>query len=212
MTQQETTPTVNAARWATYSAAGIAALACGADTAEADITYVEVNQEWTTDDDVYFALEGPAALNFWHPAGGARVGVFNGGFYGEIVGFSANDFGYVSNLGSGVNVSAQPTVEGFATFAFNGGYTNSQFVDTSGFFGFQFDAGAGTQYGWGRLTAAGDSPVNTYTIVDYAYADVGESIATGQISAVPEPTSLGLLALGGLGVLANRRRKTSSAS
>ena len=34
------TTKLNAKRWATYSAAGVAALAAGADTAEADITVV----------------------------------------------------------------------------------------------------------------------------------------------------------------------------
>jgi hypothetical protein len=214
MKQESSESKLSIKRWATYSAAGVAALTSGADTAEAEITHVVVGSTWTTDNDFYYALDGSAALNFYHPGAGAQVGVFNNGAaYGNIVGFSANGFNYVSNLASGVNVSTQPTGGVFGTLAFGPGYAGSQFSDTSGFIGFSFDAGAGTQFGWARVTAAGDAPVNTYTIEEYAWGMVGESIATGQtISAVPEPSSLGLLALGAVGVLATRRKKLSLAS
>ena len=49
------------------------------------------------------------------------------------------------------------------------------------------------------------SPLNGLTIIDYAYADVGESISVGQ--TVPEPGSLALLALGAAGVSAWRRKR-----
>jgi len=213
MKNKDKTSTVNKKRWATYSAAGIAALVSGADTAEAQITHVVVGSTWTTGDDFYYALDGSAALDFYHPGSVALVGVFNNGAqYGNIFGFSANGFPYVSNLASGANLSTQNALSGaFATLAYNGGYTNSQFVNTSGFFGFSFDAGSGTQFGWARLTALNDG-VNSFTIEEYAFADAGTAIAVGQTAAVPEPSSLGLLALGACGVLANRRRKTALAS
>ena len=50
-------------------------------------------------------------------------------------------------------------------------------------------------------------PSNTLTVQEYAFAGVGETIKVGEIDAIPEPSSLGLLALGAAGVLANRRRK-----
>ena len=201
-------------RWAAYSAAGVAALTTGADTAEADITHIVVGSTWTTGDDFYYALDGSAALNFYHPGGGALVGVFNNGAaYGNVVAFSANGYSYVSNLASGVNISTQAAGGVFGTLAYNGGYANSQFVNTSGIFGFSFDAGNGLQFGWARITAAGDAPTNTYTIEEYAFASVGEEIAAGQtVAAIPEPSSLGLLALGAVGVLATRRKKHSLAS
>jgi hypothetical protein len=48
------------------------------------------------------------------------------------------------------------------------------------------------------------SPLNSFTMVDYAWADPGETILTGQI---PEPGSLGLLALGALGLVAWRKQR-----
>ena len=48
------------------------------------------------------------------------------------------------------------------------------------------------------------NPLNTATFVRYAWADPGESIRAGQI---PEPGTLGFLALGCVGVLAWRRKR-----
>ena len=90
------------------------------------------------------------------------------------------------------------------------GFPNSQWVGAGlmGFIGFKFDAGNGTQYGWARVRMDSGPSANTYTLIDYAFADPGENIATGQ---VPEPGSLGLLALGGAGLLAWRKRRKKEA-
>ena len=50
-------------------------------------------------------------------------------------------------------------------------------------------------------------PWNAYTVVDYAYADAGESILAGQ-TEVPEPGTLGLLATGAIGLLLWRRKRS----
>ena len=57
-----------------------------------------------------------------------------------------------------------------------------------------------------RVTMDG-GPSHTLTVQEYAYADAGESIQVGQIDAIPEPCSLGLLALGAIGLAAQRRRR-----
>ena len=52
------------------------------------------------------------------------------------------------------------------------------------------------------------APGNSFTVVDYAYGDAGDSVDTGQ---VPEPGSLALLALGGAGLIAWRKRRSAKA-
>jgi hypothetical protein len=212
--KEQTDSKLDMKRWAAYSAAGMAALTASADTAEAEITHIVVGATWTSGDDFYYALENGASLNMFHPGGRARAGVYNAtnGTLGSIAGFAQNGFNYASNLGSGVNISTQAFLGGFLDLASGSGYAGSQFSDTSGFLVFTFDTGGGSQFGWMRLTAAGDAPVNTYTIEEYAWGDVDEAVSVGQTVSVPEPSSLGLLALGAVGVLATRRKKLAVAS
>jgi hypothetical protein len=79
----------------------------------------------------------------------------------------------------------------------------------TGFLAFKFNLGAGVQYGWARVTMDSGTPLNNFTLVDYAYASPGQSIMTGQ-TAVPEAGSLGLLALGAVGLLAWRKQRAAS--
>jgi hypothetical protein len=80
-----------------------------------------------------------------------------------------------------------------------------EFLDSGiGFLAFTFFSdGFQPRYGWARVDMSG-SPLNSLTIVDYAYGDINEQVAVGQ---VPEPGSLGLLAAGGAALLAWRRRR-----
>jgi hypothetical protein len=80
-----------------------------------------------------------------------------------------------------------------------------------GYIGFDFDRGAGIQYGWARIKITG-APLYRFIVLDYAWGDPHQKIRTGQKSAkataeaAPDRGALGLLALGGAGLLAWRRR------
>jgi hypothetical protein len=101
----------------------------------------------------------------------------------------------------------------YSSFQF-GPWVNNQ----GGFLGLRFNNASGTHYGW--LQGAGDvaSEVKTFTITDWAYESCpGVGISTGATSGggacdspggqTPEPSTMGLLALGALGLPLLRRRK-----
>jgi len=92
--------------------------------------------------------------------------------------------------------------------------------------GFRFNSGAGMQYGWVRIRWGGCS-WNGYTVKDYAWGDPGDQIKAGQRQLHEDETqvapqaakspdavplaysqgSLGLLALGAVGLQAWRRSR-----
>jgi hypothetical protein len=207
-------------RWVAYATAGAATALVGANAAEGAIHYVSVNQPFAGAQASNFQLDQAGdSIRFSHAvtSATARQAAYFGPNLGIATaafrGFSAGAFKYASKLSSGQNVSAGPFITGRGTLAFFLGYTNSQFLNAgpNQFVGFRFNGGAGVEYGWARLTMAG-APTNSFILVDYAWADPGESITAGQQVQVPEPGSLGLLALGGVGLLAwrNRRAKTAA--
>ncbi len=131
---------------------------------------------------------------------------------------------FASKLGAGVNIGAQvflPHTQGSITFGSQlpllaGGADPApmQFLPgTTGFLAFEFKLGATQEYGWVRLTnipnsngRGGNTPnVNDINVVDLAYSD-DPNFKTGQ-TAVPEPATVGLLALGSAGVAAMRLRR-----
>jgi hypothetical protein len=87
----------------------------------------------------------------------------------------------------------------------SGGFYNDGNGDT-GYIGLSISSEAGTNYGWAHMTF---SPIDgTLTLHDYAYeTDPGVGIVTGVV-AVPEPSSIALLAagVGGLALLRARRK------
>ena len=87
------------------------------------------------------------------------------------------------------------------------------------FFGVQFSDGIDQFYGWARVSMPSDG--SKLTLHDLAYNEnPGEHILAGEMSdpnatlgtPVPEPGTLGMLALGAAGVFALRRKKNKSAS
>ena len=208
-------------RWTAYATAGAATALMSMESAEADITYSGVLNRPFADsnpgaeggqDLAFFALGSNASFGLLHAqemklniAGFFMRGDISAMFRGSS---GPGNFRYPSRLNSGVNVSVgnfvqNATISYAATLAYVA--TAGNFRDPGiGFIGFKFDGGSGTQYGWIRLQMNGAANGNTFTLVDFAFADPGEQIATGQI---PEPGSLGLLALGATGLLVWRKRR-----
>ncbi|MEO8439316.1 MAG: PEP-CTERM sorting domain-containing protein [Spartobacteria bacterium] len=216
---------ITSGRWAAYATAGAATALAYTNTAEAVIHHFDVNEVFNAQNvpGTYvikaFNLEPGAYLTFLH-ATGPLGGGFAGFYFGTLGALSAkflgvtgtlngNPYHYVSKLGLGQSIANQTNflanIPGkFDALASGYGYPNSQWVAPgTGFIGFRFDVGDGTQYGWARLEMDG-AKLNSYTFVDYAFADPGQTLRTGQ---VPESgSSLGMLALGAAGLLALRRQ------
>lgn len=205
-----------------YATAGAATALAGVNSAEADIHYsgmLNVPFPAQSSSVGTFALDNGAVIRFaninsyYSSAGVALFRIQGAAVSNMFRGSAVGGFRYPSNLASNALVSGGPfaahNANFFATLAYAGGFAHSKFLAAgTGFIGFRFNGGGGIEYGWARVTMEG-APGNGFTLVDYAWGDTGTAIMAGQ-TAVPEPGSLGLLAIGAAGLLFWRKQRSKA--
>ena len=220
---------ISSSRWLAYASAGAATALAGAAPTKAEIHYsgrIDATFRYDDEKTETFALDPGAFIAFEHDLSGQGLGrVYfqvhgraNAGFVGTYLGF---EYASVSRLtGAGRYVSQGHFVAyeyGTMVKGNRGFYLLGQWKERgTAYVGFRFNNGAGFQYGWARVHMAGKNENFAFKVLDYAYADPGEPIKTGQRSSplveTPNEGSLGLLAVGAAGLaLWRQRRKRSSA-
>lgn len=219
--------TVTNSRWAAYAAAGAATAVAGTHSAEADITYSGlINRHLDASagevSRAFFQLDQPGnsiyarhvRSEYEGPIGGSAVFfAFPTVVSGAVAGIGVGGSYYASKLAFGQIISTRPFIRaGFGGgLALYYGYPNSQWVEPGiGFAGFRFNGGTGVQYGWARISMDG-APENSFTLIDYAFGDVGDRITAGQTAVPDSGGSLGLMAIGCAGLLAWRARRSDAA-
>ncbi|QEG37438.1 PEP-CTERM sorting domain-containing protein [Bythopirellula goksoeyrii] len=199
-------------RGAAYSLAAGAAVTTIASDADAQVVYSGLqniaigqfsSQNLNLDGDAYNDI----LLKNYVFGGGNYQGAYVNFAPGKVVGFNAG-LNYVSALGAGFLVDSVATTGGpFSASMAYASNPNSQFDNvTDAYIGLEFPINATSHFGWIRVDI--DNAAGTFLIKDWAYeSQPGVGIHTGEI---PEPSTLGLLAAGALGVAALRRKKRES--
>jgi MYXO-CTERM domain-containing protein len=214
---------ISSARWLAYATAGLATAAGSAATVEAEIHYsgiIDQTFDGTSEHlRASFPLSGGVSLTFSQFASGAHL--YDVAYFGVKGAAVSNAFRGISPYFAARLHPRQDVADG-RFFDLTGRrfpailvgiYSDGAFARPGpGFVAFRFNNGNGLQYGWARLKAGG-APRNRFIVEDYAWADPGETIVAGQKRATsnndaarPDEAALGLLALGGAGVMAWRRR------
>lgn len=201
-------------RFAYSLAAGAAAGAAGvgAPEAQAEIVYsgpypINIYQFGflNLDLDQYGASPDVKLKNYVF--GGNYMGATVNYAPGQLVGFNAG-LSYVSALSAGDLIDASTVGPSFTgSMAYGAANPNAEFNNAAdAYIGLSFPSGPNLFYGWIRVAV--DQAAGTFQVKDWAYNNVsGAGIRAGQI---PEPTTLGMLAAGSVGLLAMRRRKQAA--
>lgn len=219
-------------RWLAYAGAGAATALAGASPAEAEIHYSgRVDTVFPADESksVNFQLDQAGdSISFARSSNGGWVDFFgvhcpkSGAFVGSS-GFGF-EYAYVFRINKPHRnryISQGPfSTAGFGALGALGTMIRSGQSSQrwrwhgkgTDFVGFRFNNGSGRQYGWARVHMDGPDSNFSFTVIDYAWADLGEPIRPGQTSSsssavVPNEGSLGLFAVGAAGLALWRRRR-----
>ena len=219
--RQNKSPLLSNSRWLAYAAAGAATTLGGAHSAEGEIHYSGViNARFGIgigDVHVVVPLRHSARLKFDEFTYQVLFAIDSAAVSNGFCGFEGRSgTRYVSRLSQGVVISNCSFLSPAGTFLVVAPYSGGPFfAEGLGFIGFSFNNGAGPQYGWARVRTPGPPYFRArFLLVDYAWGDPGDQVRTGQTSlagdqveAIPDQGSLGLLALGGAGLMAWRKRR-----
>jgi hypothetical protein len=113
-------------------------------------------------------------------------------------------------LPSGAKIGSSRSFAGKASMAFGefGSYFGNWANTENRYLGLEFSLNGQEHFGWAEFSVLA-GPGITGTLEGYAYDSVpNQSLLAGQTSATPEPGTLGLLALGSLGLAFWRKRKS----
>ena len=199
-----------AIRLASYAAAaGLGAFGVAQDSAGA-IVYTDVPDVTITQGEgpIYINLDSAGQNEFAIAAflSSVRVNPYNIGPQASKVLTSVSY--YVNSFAAGASIGPASTEAGGARFAGRQvGADFYNFVGTDKYVGLKWDIGGGNfNYGWARVDVSGANN-GTATLFSFAYESTPNApIAAG---AIPEPSSLALLAAGGGAAALKRRRRTA---
>ena len=212
---------ISSGRWAAYAAAGVASAVGFAPSTEAEVHYSGlINYEFARHDghgtfpldpgiDLAMAIGVPGSSDAF---GHVSIDGANGAFVGRLGIYTAP---FASSLPARVKLSQQrfpvscrwSSSQSTQVCYYSGANIGDGSFQTRGqtFLGFEFTTQSGVHYGWARVRLSG-APKFRFELVDYAWADAGERLRTGQTTSLAEAAaitksgSLGLLAAGAAGL------------